>query len=284
LLLLFIVIYSVAVIIIVSLSMKDMAVVFNEADEVGLIRKQYYDGLIRTCITVFQCIAGGIDWATAAYALTEVGLIYMDIVFLLYVAFVVFAIMNIVTGVFVDQAMKAVQDDWSMVIQEVEDKRKKIITKFYSVCDEILEWNGNSLSWLDMERLIGDRKVRGYFKQLDLDPWDLRTFFKILLRENGNMEDKSVDMDQFIHGCVRLRGSAKNIDLVALRCESFTNSRNMQELFSKLDDLHTRLEAITKSSGGRSSAGSRHHHHHRVKSLPLEYDGQEALAVGKKNM
>lgn len=59
------------------------------------------------------------------------------------------------------------------------------------------------------EEKINSPEVREYFQSLGLDVWDAWSFFKMLdLDESG-----AVDMEEFLMGCLRVRGQAKAIDI-----------------------------------------------------------------------
>ena len=50
---------------------------------------------------------------------------------------------------------------------------------------------------------------------LDLEEWDLWTFFELC--SNASEEQPSLGIDHFVRGCIRMKGPAKNVDLMALK-------------------------------------------------------------------
>ena len=59
------------------------------------------------------------------------------------------------------------------------------------------------------EEKINCPEVREYFESLGLDIWDAWSFFKLLDLDAGG----EVEIDEFLMGCLRLRGAARAIDV-----------------------------------------------------------------------
>lgn len=64
---------------------------------------KYFGSLPRTMMTLYQGISGGIDWLNAVEVLAPVSWI-IEYIFSAYVFFTVFCCLNIITGIFVDNA------------------------------------------------------------------------------------------------------------------------------------------------------------------------------------
>merc|ERR1719310_2739685 len=64
----------------------------------------------------------------------------------------------------------------------------------------------------ELAKCLEDPGVKAYFYALEMDPSEARSMFTIMDR-NG---DGLVDIEEFIAGCMQLRGNAKSIDMMAL--------------------------------------------------------------------
>merc|ERR1712217_848525 len=62
-------------------------------------------------LTLFECITGGLDWGEVAASLMKEISPVLGFVFCFYIAFCLFAILNIITGVFVQKAQAQAQED-----------------------------------------------------------------------------------------------------------------------------------------------------------------------------
>merc|ERR1719401_2932399 len=78
---------------------------------------EYWFGtLFRTFLTLFECIVGGISWDEVVAPLLQDISPWFGIVFCIYISASLFAMMNLLTGVFVDKAMRSVREDKDMVL------------------------------------------------------------------------------------------------------------------------------------------------------------------------
>merc|ERR1711972_77013 len=66
-----------------------------------------------------------------------------------------------------------------------------------------------TLSWEEFRAHLENQKVRAYFQTLDLDVSQAHVLFELLDADGSN----SVTIDEFLDGCMRLKGQAKSIDL-----------------------------------------------------------------------
>merc|ERR1712110_34088 len=72
------------------------------------------------------------------------------------------------------------------------------------------------MTWPEFEHQLGSPQMETYFKSLDLDTSEAKGLFSLLdIEETG-----AVDAEDFIMGCLRLRGPARAIDLATLMAET----------------------------------------------------------------
>jgi len=100
-----------------------------------------------------------------------------------------------------------------------------------------------------------------YFRLIDVDPKEAEGLFKLLdLDESGE-----VDYEEFLNGCLRLRGNAKAIDLVTVMIESRKLSKRWAKHARTVEeDLHSvqdMLEFIEDDLFHLTNQGHSHHHH-----------------------
>merc|ERR1719311_1188308 len=92
-------------------------------------------------ISLFKATTAGDDWGNIADTLEPTGN-YVYIAFLLYVAVLYFAILNIVTGIFVQNADKASSRDLLNVQREKDEQDNEILKN----CFEIISEGENTIS------------------------------------------------------------------------------------------------------------------------------------------
>jgi hypothetical protein len=192
--------------------------------------------------SLFQAVTGGCDWRDLSDLLCQISPIACG-VFYAYISLMVFAILNILTGICVNTANKAADDDMDLCTEDMLQHNVNIVR-----LREILvgkKTNGSSsslesdtegkLTWPQLKVHLGEPIVRAYFKKIDLEPWQLRSFFTLLKVDD---EEPEVDIDQFIRGCMRLRCNVKNIDLMAALHENKEHeARRCKELKCSIEDV-----------------------------------------------
>mmetsp|Transcript_14574 Transcript_14574/g.42513 ORF Transcript_14574/g.42513 Transcript_14574/m.42513 type:complete len:560 (+) Transcript_14574:115-1794(+) len=177
--------------------------------------KVYFGSLPKVLLSLFQATTGGLDWEVLTKILQGVSAGAVG-VFLLYICVMYYAIMNILTGVCVNHATKAAEKDVDNVIREELFRHNNVVSHLQKIFHEADVAGTGTLTWLQLRHHLRDAKVRGYFKTLDLEAWDLHTFFD-LLQQGDQDEQPCVGIDQFVRGCIRLKSQVKNVDLMALK-------------------------------------------------------------------
>merc|ERR1711874_883277 len=98
LLLMFLVLYVIAITI---MQLVAYHLLSTESVDQHRILKFYYGSLSKTILVLFQTVSNGIDWENMLTPLMDYISPWMALPICFYIGFVIFALMNIVTGVFV---------------------------------------------------------------------------------------------------------------------------------------------------------------------------------------
>merc|ERR1712217_911174 len=154
---------------------------------------------------------GGVSWGVCTDALFGMdGL--TGWLFLFYVAFTILAVMNIITGVFVDNAVEAARGQRDFLIQKEMELREKCIREMRVLFAEMDQDGRGHICLEDVNAYLQDPRVQGFFTALGLDTSDTKRLFK-LIDDDGSGD---VDANEFLEGCLRLKGEAKSIDVCAI--------------------------------------------------------------------
>lgn len=165
-------------------------------------------------LSLFLATTGGEDWGTVASPLVNAGVHYYFI-FLVYIVFFLFVIMNALTSIFVDAAMVNSAKDEEQMMQEQMAQKKKYMHQVSEVFNKLNKDNtdkdhSNELTLHQFMMHIGDPALDAFAIELEIDSEDLEQFFNIL-SSNGT---RSVDLETFVVGCIKLRGMAKSMDMM----------------------------------------------------------------------
>merc|ERR1712217_681264 len=88
----------------------------------------YYGTVPRSVFTLFKSVIGGVDWQDVVLPLSDVGGIYVFL-FLCYTIFVQLAVMNVVTGFFLQNAIEQAAQDQEHVIQLQLTQKEKFVRR-----------------------------------------------------------------------------------------------------------------------------------------------------------
>jgi len=176
-----------------------------------------YGTVGQSMLTLFMTVSGGQDWKDAMDPIAAISPIH-GCMFLFYIIFIFFGVLNVVTGVFVDRALETAQADKDFVVLEELQSRKsdmKDLTDFFTMLDHDRD---GKLCRSDITIVDKDQWLEAYLASMDMTEGTLLEMFDILDCEDSG----ALTVSNFVEGCMRIRGSAKAIDLHATLLETRT--------------------------------------------------------------
>eukprot|EP00929_Paragymnodinium_shiwhaense_P061670 TRINITY_DN30828_c0_g1_i1.p1 TRINITY_DN30828_c0_g1~~TRINITY_DN30828_c0_g1_i1.p1 ORF type:complete len:773 (-),score=123.88 TRINITY_DN30828_c0_g1_i1:146-2464(-) len=196
----------------------------------------------RGMLSLFAATSGGEDWFTYYHMLESVGQLYAAF-FLFYIVFFMVAAWNIVTGLFVDRALKLAQPDLDLLARD-KLKQDQSDAKDLQVILRSLDADGSGrITHDEVQQLVHDIRFRNKLTVLGIDIKDVDMFYRMLA--SVTHEDE-VRIDAFVAGCMRLKGTACSLDLHSLcfqhQASYLVQKRFNQHLLEKLGDIQDRLE------------------------------------------
>lgn len=198
--------------------------------------KTYYNSFFRILLTLFMAVTGGDDWNVYVTPLMEINVVYA-LLFIFYVAFILIGVTNVVTGVFVDTAFQLAQRDRDLATQDCLNKQNSCILGLRELFMEADEDASGTLSWHEFKTHVKDERVLAYLNSLELDGSQVQSLFELLDVDSSG----SVAIDEFVSGCMRLRGTAKSIDICALLYEF---RRFVQDWTGHIRFMHEQLGKV----------------------------------------
>ncbi|CAE8635992.1 unnamed protein product [Polarella glacialis] len=213
----------------------ETAEMWNDSEYADLIF--YFGSLDRAWVSLYMAIAGGNDWCVYYEALAQVSGLY-KMLFLAFVTFSIFAVLNIVTGVFVDSALSANITDRDQLVQEEMDFKKGQLTTMRKIFEELDEDGSGLFSLMEFQERLSDPRVQAYFSTLKLDVTDATALFALLDDDQSN----EVSIDEFVSGCYKLQGEARALDAKLMQYEVKNINKTLMTL---IDSLKPTLDALT---------------------------------------
>mmetsp|Transcript_50641 Transcript_50641/g.151448 ORF Transcript_50641/g.151448 Transcript_50641/m.151448 type:complete len:696 (+) Transcript_50641:23-2110(+) len=199
------------------------------ASEAALVW-QYFGTLKATSYALLQAMLGGVSWGVLTDALLEVDLWFSAIIFFLYVFFTMLAVLNIITGVFVDNAVETARTQRDYLVQKEMEVKEMYVKEMQKLFSQMDEDQSGTVCLEEVKEYFQDPHVKSYFTALGLDPHDSERLFT-LLDDDGSGD---VGVNEFINGCLRLKGQARSIDIYALLVQGNRLENKLREVMDNL--------------------------------------------------
>jgi hypothetical protein len=193
----------------------------------------YYGSLLLTMYTLYLTITGGVSWGEAAKPLIEVSP-YMLVLYSIYIAFAVLCVLNIVTGVFVENANAITRCDADNMVMEELNAREKWLDEMRAVFEKADETGSGDLDVNEFVKYVQDVRVQAYFRKigLNVEKDNSRALFSLIdLDSNGVIE-----LSEFVEGCAQFVGTARQLDIARLRRDNRSISKQVKELKKLMQD------------------------------------------------
>eukprot|EP00929_Paragymnodinium_shiwhaense_P098421 TRINITY_DN5989_c0_g1_i3.p1 TRINITY_DN5989_c0_g1~~TRINITY_DN5989_c0_g1_i3.p1 ORF type:complete len:595 (-),score=152.16 TRINITY_DN5989_c0_g1_i3:76-1860(-) len=166
--------------------------------------EKYFGSLSAAMLSLYESVTGGLTWSIAMNVLLEEQAYTMAVIYVAFITLVFFVLLNVITAVFTGQAVIALQDDQDlMVIKDID----ALFLKGDLQCGDI--------TWGEFRSMVHTPEMTNLFKSLNIDTSEARQLFRLLDTQGVG----TLDYQEFIDGCLRLRGPAKSLELVKLMKE-----------------------------------------------------------------
>jgi len=194
---------------------------------------ELYGGILTAMNTLFMTISGGIDWKDAMIPLADIHWAY-NLLFSLYIFFMVIGVLNVVIGAFVTRTGEIASRDREYLVKSQLHELNTYFHKVRTFFKEADKDKSGMLSIEEFRETLTHPDVQAYFNALDLDVTQAELLFTLLDQDRN---DGVISLDEFLAGCMRLRGQAKSIDVNILL---HANRR----LFNRITEL---MEAVAEA-------------------------------------
>jgi len=206
-----------------------------------------YGSIEKTMLTLFSSVSGGLEWFEAAAPLTQLGTAY-GAVWTCYIAFMMFGMLNVLTGIFVDTAISAMNNDRENIIQTQIEDRDKLISSISRIFRRSDVDGTGFISEDQMESLLQDKEQRTFLNALGIDGTEARGLFQLLDDDSG-----TVSIHEFVTGVLRLKGSAKAVDMLTLMYENRKISTKLTKIFQETNSVRKALAIVQHHLRGQQN-------------------------------
>lgn len=191
--------------------------------------EEYWSTVPRSMYTLYKTITGGVDWENVTLALSDIHWFWVC-TFIVFLSFTIFAVLNTVVGVFCQSAIQTAQSDHENSVRLKVREKQMFIRKIRGLFAEIDKSGDGEITYDEFLSHLHDEQVVAYFQILDVDPTDTADLFSLM----DNTGDHAVDVEEFIAGCLRLRGPAKAMDVAKVMNQNKFIRKQLTTLISQL--------------------------------------------------
>lgn len=225
------------------------AVIFQEAVASYIVRARsddqfvshmqlFFSSMPMTMLTLFMAISGGVSWWEVCQLLLEVHTGYCCL-FVLYISVMFLAVLNVITGTFVNEAVEVAHKDRDLRSQSEAARQKTSLRQLQQLFAEIDKNDTGCIRLVEFEESLLREDVRAMLSNLDLDVSDAAMFFKLLDVEGT----QRLDIEEFVMGCMRIKGMAKVVDVETLMYE---NRRFHKRFMRRQHHVAERMETLER--------------------------------------
>jgi len=197
--------------------------------------KKLYADLPTTIYTLFRSISGGLYWNDAAQPLFELHSVIGGI-FVWYVSFSFLCVLNIVTGVLVNNAQLMVSQDEEVVFMEQMEERRKWLNDVEKIFETADTNHTGFLNRSEFAAKMQDAQLQAWLRKIGIhvDSYTLDGLFD-LLDVDG---DGFLDLDEFAISAQTMQGTARAMDVAKIHKDTKTLRKDIA-LLLKLVGSHS---------------------------------------------
>lgn len=182
-------------------------------------------------LSLYKATTGGDDWSRFYKPLSETGAMNTWM-YLFFVAFTQIALVNILTGIFVEKAMQLILDatDQDSLALEHRKHELKQAEELMVLCMNLDKNHSGTFDFAEFTESLQDPKFRAYMEVMGLDIKEVESFFG-LVGGNGTTEIRIID---FVNCCMKLKGVASCLDVHTLFFETRALRRKHDKMYEEM--------------------------------------------------
>jgi len=211
----------------------------------------YWKSVDESMLTLFLAISGGMNWTEALEPLRTVQGI-APYLLILYIIVAVFAVLNVVTGVFCNTAIESAQSDKDIAIMKQMRKHDLQVQALRHIFKEIDHDKSNLVTLAELQEALSAKKLSSFLESMGISTQDVSTLFMIIDTDRSGW----IDLDEFVSGCMQLHGPAKSLQLAQMSHENKVTRQVIRSLTKSVASIHKELTALRYSM--EDGAGTNH--------------------------
>eukprot|EP00931_Biecheleriopsis_adriatica_P073439 TRINITY_DN47721_c0_g1_i1.p1 TRINITY_DN47721_c0_g1~~TRINITY_DN47721_c0_g1_i1.p1 ORF type:complete len:601 (+),score=105.69 TRINITY_DN47721_c0_g1_i1:77-1879(+) len=207
---------------------------------------EFWGDLPTSMFTLLKTITGGLSWHEAVSPLADVGPLWV-ITFTVYLVFMYFAVLNVVTGVFCQTAIESAAADKEMATMLQLHNRQVYIESLRKLFSELDHDGSNEITIDELESKLKDDSLSAFFESMNVDTDDAWLLFSLIDKDMSGC----IDAEEFITGCLQLKGPAKAIHMAKINVDNKSlrmSIDRLEEAIATIKDELVDVRYVSKKS------------------------------------
>ena len=231
-------------------------------DEVVDQLRPYFSSIPRSILTSLMCVLGGVSWWEVEQHFLEISW-FLSGLFMIFIFTMLVAVLNVVTGVFVTEAVGRADADRDVAAALRNAKRDALRAKLISIFKDVDIDNSGEITAEELDEMLERDDIQALLSLVGIESLDHMRFFHALDVDGSG----SVSLDEFLIGVSTLAGQSKQMDLIIFHSEMKTMLDALDEKHNQMAMLHSESLKMMGDMQKTSSAGSGYFGDHHRQTL-----------------
>jgi len=205
-------------------------------DSGGWDHEVYFRTVPRSMFTLFQIVTFE-SWSERIVRHVMQKQPGMVIFFVIFMAICSFGLLNIVVGVVVESTLATSEKDDTKVKRAQERDRQRVYDHLREIFEGADEDGSGTLTLNEVQKAISKPEIYNKLKMIEFPVEDPKSIFMILDYDNTC----ELSIDEFISGCIRMKGTAKSKDLLAAQVAVDTMKRHYTYFEKEMKELQAKI-------------------------------------------
>jgi len=192
----------------------------------------YFGTYSRAFFTMFEITFAGSWVTTCRFLQNHVSEWYMPL-FVVYRAVVGFAVLKVITGIFLYETFKVSQSDDNIMILQRQREVQKHAKKMRLLMAEVDHSGDGHITLEEFKHMVHVPDIKHWLQAQDIHVRDAELVFALV----DDSADGQITVEELVAGFAKLKGGATSVDM-------FTVLNNTGKLLKSFEDLESRLQHV----------------------------------------
>jgi hypothetical protein len=180
-------------------------------------------------LSLYAAITGGNDWMEMYNAISTAGDSY-SYLFLFFIAFCQISLLNILTGIFVENALELAQPTKEQKALEKHEEEVALTMDLHRLISAFDSVGSGRITVETFFAEVVGTPLHAYLHSIDVSVRELKAFVEF----TGADKRGTISVSSLVHGCTLARGNARNLDMQRVLSELARVRREQAEMFRVL--------------------------------------------------